>query len=176
MRRSRQTYGRPLASTNQAALLQIAKLPTHDAQLKAVKEIAERKCAERASRAADAAASDRKAAAKLKTIKSEIGQKEKAAEAMAKGLADDRKKLTKLEDQLVEGCADAATGSPIVDSPPTAPADSYDHAEEQPLSAEDQAAFSSWLPGRPPAPLFGSGFPKRFGICRTRFEEITNEQ
>ncbi len=133
---------------NQAALLRLTKLPTPEAQLKAVKEIAERKVAERKSRADAAAASDKKAAAKIDAIKAEIEDKSNEVERSSQGLAVARKKLSKLEDKLAEACADETLTDGVVESPPIAAVDGpqrSQHADKQRLSTDDQTTFENLM-------------------------------
>jgi ParB-like chromosome segregation protein Spo0J len=133
---------------NQDALIRLTKLPTPEAQLKAVKEIAERKVAERKSRANAAAASDKKAAAKIDAIKAEIEDKSNEVEQSREGLEVARMKLSKLENKLAEACADETLSDRMVESPPIAAVDSLDRSrpiDKQRLSTDDQAAFENLM-------------------------------
>jgi len=60
---------------NQAALLEVARLSTPEAQLKAVRRIDEEKRAARDRRAAAAVAGNEKAAAKIEKLKADIAKK-----------------------------------------------------------------------------------------------------
>jgi hypothetical protein len=133
---------------HQSALLEIANLPTPAAQLKAVKEIAERKSAERASRVSAAAASNKEAATKIGTIKTKIEKKAKEVGQLKEELSADRKELSELEDKLADSCADATVDDDVVESPTIAPGDSLDRlpaAEEQSLSDEDRTALATLM-------------------------------
>jgi ParB family chromosome partitioning protein len=131
---------------NQGALLQIAKLPTSNAQVMAIREIDERKRATRARHASAAAAvSGKKATAKIKTIETTITQKTESVGRLNDELAAERKRLRKLQEKLVADCVDT-TLIDATSSPSTAPTDHEDIPpipDSRPLSREDEANFTA---------------------------------
>ena len=94
---------------NQAALLAIAKEPAAPAQLRVVKEIAERKRVDLVHRVSAApGVVDKKIAGEIKALEADIQTKVGIVERVNDGLAADRKRLHELHDNLVVGDALAA--------------------------------------------------------------------
>jgi ParB family transcriptional regulator, chromosome partitioning protein len=149
---------------NQRALLAIAKETTLEAQLRAVKEIVERKRAARDRRAS--AAVDKKTTAEINAIEADIRQKEDALTRLKAELASTRKRRREIDDKLaVQGdVADLAPPSEAsspdtaarsdnspdvtagviedVPSPAIMPTEEEDLDRSQ-LSAEDQVAYDA---------------------------------
>ena len=86
---------------NQAALLEVARLSTPEAQLKAVRRIDEEKRAARDRRAAAAVAGNEKSAAKIEKLKADIAKKIDKRDELNNRVAFQRDEVRKIEDQLV---------------------------------------------------------------------------
>jgi ParB-like chromosome segregation protein Spo0J len=118
---------------NQDALLEIAKLPTPEAQCKAVATIDERKRAARARRATAAVADNEKAAAEIEEIEASIEDKLQKVDSLKDKVASQRERVRKIEDELIGKSVDA-TLAPVDPSPSIVPADD---PEIPPASDED---------------------------------------
>jgi len=125
---------------NEHALLEIAKLPA-TAQCAAVKEITDRQRAARARLASGAVvASNKKAAAKIQAIESDIAKKKEAIESLKAELSDDRDHLDKVQGKLVEACVNNA----MISGPSARSADNdVVSVRGGPLSPEDEARFAA---------------------------------
>jgi ParB family chromosome partitioning protein len=158
---------------NQQALLEIAKKPTPNEELQAIKEIVERKRAARDHKPSSAG-TDKKTAAEIDSIQADIRKKEGKLASVKGDLASNRKRLQEIQDKLaVQGEVagveqpskdasprepstatarsdpDAKVRSDILHdsaSPPMSPTDDEDSDEDSAclnLSPEDQLAFDT---------------------------------
>jgi ParB family transcriptional regulator, chromosome partitioning protein len=129
---------------NQRALLAIAKETTLEAQLRAVKEIVERKRAARDRRAS--AAVDKKTTAEINAIEADIRQKEDALTRLKAELAT-RKRRREIDDKLAAQADVADLPPPSEDlSPVPSPAimpTEEDDLDRCQLSAQDQLAYDA---------------------------------
>jgi ParB-like chromosome segregation protein Spo0J len=116
---------------SQRALLEIAKQLTPKAQLRAVKEIVERKRAERALRAS---AAKQKATAEIAALKAGLAKDKRTRESLGAKIADNRQRLRELKDAPAADYGDIAI---TVTSPLTAPSQDQDEsATDPPLDVE----------------------------------------
>ena len=101
---------------NQRALLELAKQSTPEAQLRVVKKILERKRAARARKASAAAVvGDKRTAAEVSILETDIHDKEDRLQSLKAKLAANRKRLREIEDKLaVQGVARAGDDQSIV--------------------------------------------------------------
>jgi ParB/RepB/Spo0J family partition protein len=118
---------------NQAVLLEIAALPTPEAQCKAIQVIDERKRAARARRAAAAVTDNAKAAAEIERIEASIADKLHKLDRLNDKVASHRKRVREIEDKLISNCVDD-TLVPIDQSPSIVP---DNEPEIPPASDED---------------------------------------
>jgi hypothetical protein len=107
---------------NQDALLEIAKLPTPEAQRKAVRAIDERKRAARARRSAAAVADNEKAAAEIEEIEASIADKLQKLDRLKDKVASQRERVRKIEEKLIGKSVDPTLVS-VDPSPSIAPTD-----------------------------------------------------
>jgi seryl-tRNA synthetase len=114
------------------------------AQCAAVKEIIDRQRAARAHLASGAVvASNKKAAAKIQAIESDIATKKEAIESLKEELSDDRDRLDKVQGKLVAACVNNA----MISGPSARSAEDNDMQAvlDEPLSPEDEASLQALL-------------------------------
>ena len=102
---------------SQRALLEIAKQPTANAQVKTIEEIIGRRQAERARHAS---AAEQKAASEIAALKAGLAKNKSTLEKLATKMADQRGRLCELKDATATGCADTA---PSVTGPLATPSE-----------------------------------------------------
>ena len=96
---------------NQRALLEIAKHPTPETQLRAIKEIVKQRRAAR-DRLASAPAVDKKTAAEIEALEADIREKEGNVDRLKGELAIDRKRLQDIHEKLAVQGEVAEMGPP----------------------------------------------------------------
>jgi hypothetical protein len=130
---------------HQEVLLNVAKLPTAEAQVVVVKQISERKLTERALRASATAVVDERAAVKITKIEANISQKLADRDAIDDELAAQRARVRKIQDRLAMQCVDAVPADAMTASPPIAPTDDEDvpAVVDRVLSPEDEASLAA---------------------------------
>jgi ParB/RepB/Spo0J family partition protein len=121
---------------NQRVLLEIAKLPTPNEQLRAVKEIVEQKRAARDGNSSPAP-TDKKTTAEINALQADIHEKEGNLHSIKGELALERKRLQEIQDKLAVQGKVADVELPSKDASPRRPSTATAHSDPDSKARSD---------------------------------------